>query len=66
MSNETRRLFNSFTACCKAEFIAENYSVLLPTVRSIVRKFEKTDKIEVEKRGGNKRSLFNNEQKVHI
>ena len=64
MSNETRRLIiNLFTAGYKAKFIAEDYSVPLPTVCSIVGKIEK---IKVEKCGGNKRSLFNNEQKIQI
>ena len=67
MSNEIRRLIiNSFTAGYKAKFIAKNYSVPLQTDCSIVRKFEKTGKIEVEKRGGDKRLLFNNEQKMQI
>ena len=56
MSNETRRLIiNSFTAGYKTKLIVENHTLSLPTVCSIVRKFEKTDKIDVEKRGDNKR-----------
>ena len=67
MSNEIRRLIiNLITAGYKAKFIAENYSVPLLTVCSFLRKFEKTGKIEVEKCGGKKCLLFNNEQKIQM